>query len=156
MRVHRGVYRFRDYPSHPRADVIAAWLAVGRKTSVVSHESALDLLDLSDIVPGAIHITVPRRRRGYRPPTGVALHTTTRPFREGDLVVREGMRVTGPVRSILDAADAGAAPEQIRRAAREAVERGMTTSREFVEEARKRGSRVVDLIADVVDGTDEG
>jgi len=156
VRVHRGVYRFRDYPSHPRADVIAAWLAVGRETSVVSHESALDLLDLSDIVPGAIHITVPRRRRGYRPPAGVALHTTTRPFREGDLIVREGMRVTGPVRSILDTAAAGAAPEQIRRAARQAVERGMTTSREFVEEARQRGSRVVDLIADVVDGTDEG
>lgn len=150
VRVYRGVYRFRDYPSHPRADVIAAWLAVGRESSAVSHESALDLLELSDIVPGSTHLTVPRGRRGYRPPAGVTLHTTTRPFRDGDIVIREGMRVTGPVRSILDASFAGTAPEQIRRAARQAVERGMTTPDEFLEEARKRGARVAELIADVV------
>jgi hypothetical protein len=144
------VYRLRDYPSHHRADVIAAWLAVGQETSAVSHESALDLFDLSDIVPGSTHLTVPRGRRGYRPPAGVTLHTTTRPFRDGDIVIREGMRVTGPVRSILDAASAGAAPEQIRRAVRQAVERGMTTRDEILEEAGKRGSRVTELIADVV------
>lgn len=150
VRVHRGVYRLRDYPSHPRAEVIAAWLAVGRETSVVSHESALDLLELSDLVPGAVHITVPRGRRGYRPPAGVALHTTIRPLREGDVVTREGVRVTGPVRSILDAASAGAAPEQVRLAARQAVDRAMTSPRELLGQARKRGSRVAALVAEAV------
>ena len=29
------------------------WLAVGKDTAVVSHESALDLLDLSDVIPNA-------------------------------------------------------------------------------------------------------
>jgi predicted transcriptional regulator of viral defense system len=40
VRVHRGVYRLRDYPSSPRGDVVAAWLAAGREVAVVSHEPA--------------------------------------------------------------------------------------------------------------------
>src|SRR5882672_1087697 len=48
QRVHRGVYRFRDYPTSPRDDIVAAWLAVGRDVAVVSHESALAWWDLSD------------------------------------------------------------------------------------------------------------
>ena len=51
QRVHRGVYRFRDFPFSPREDVVAACLAVGKDVAVVSHESALDLWDLSDVTP---------------------------------------------------------------------------------------------------------
>ncbi|MCL4466976.1 MAG: type IV toxin-antitoxin system AbiEi family antitoxin domain-containing protein [Chloroflexi bacterium] len=40
-RVRRGLYRLREYPSSPREDVLAAWLAVGKDVAVVSHESAL-------------------------------------------------------------------------------------------------------------------
>jgi predicted transcriptional regulator of viral defense system len=41
-------------------------LAIGSEESVVSHQSALALLDRSDVIPSGIHVTVPRRRRGYR------------------------------------------------------------------------------------------
>src|SRR5258708_26776802 len=64
-RVRQGLYRFREYPSSPREDVIAAWLAAGRETAVVSHESALDILGLSDVVPDIVHLTLPRSKR-YR------------------------------------------------------------------------------------------
>src|SRR5579859_4700277 len=64
-RVYRGVYRLRDYPSSEHEDVVAAWLALGREQAVVSHESALDLFELSDMVPNAVHLTVARRQR-YR------------------------------------------------------------------------------------------
>ena len=30
LRVYRGVYRLRDYPSSPHEQVVAAWLALGR------------------------------------------------------------------------------------------------------------------------------
>src|SRR5207248_3046491 len=63
LRIRRGLYRLRDYPSSPREDVLAAWLAVGKESAVVSHDSALDLLDLSDVIPDAAHLTVPRFRR---------------------------------------------------------------------------------------------
>lgn len=146
IRIHRGVYRFRDYPSHPRGEVIAAWLAAGPDRAAVSHESALELLDLSDVVPSSIHITVPRARRGFAPPPGVTLHTTTRPFGQGQVTVRDGMRVTAPARSIVDAAEAGIAPEQVRRAVTEAIARGLTNRRHLLAMARSRGSRVQKLV----------
>src|SRR5512133_706176 len=56
IRVRRGLYRLREYPSSPREEVLAAWLAVGKDVAVVSHESALDLLDLSDVIPNVAHV----------------------------------------------------------------------------------------------------
>src|SRR4051794_13202981 len=104
LRVRRGLYRFREYPSSPREEVMAAWLAAGPDRAVVSHESALDLLDLADVIPNAIHLTVPRSRRGLVAPHAVLLHTTTRPPRPDETTLREGLRLTGPLRTILDAA----------------------------------------------------
>src|SRR5258708_39093591 len=78
-RVYRGVYRMRDYPSSLHEDVAAAWLAFGRERAVVSHESALDLHELSDVIPDAIHLTVSRSRRYLPSLSGVRLHTTTDP-----------------------------------------------------------------------------
>src|SRR5690242_3560592 len=84
VRVRRGLYRLREYPSSPREDVLAAWLAVGRDAAVVSHESALDLLGLSDVIPDAVHLTVSRSRRNLPVLPGVMIHTTTKPLAAGD------------------------------------------------------------------------
>ena len=149
-RVGHGLYRFPEYPSSPREEVMVAWLAAGRDTAVVSHESALDLLGLSDVVPQVVHITVPRSKR-YRPaPNGVAIHTTTRELDDRDFVIRDGIRVTSPVRSILDAAQAGAAPEQVIASVNQAVERGMATAPQLLTAASKRGSRVERLIREAL------
>ena len=109
-RIRRGLYRLRDYPSSPNEDVTAAWLALGRDIAVVSHESALDLLDLSDIIPNAVHLMVPRSKRHLPDLPGVVVHTTTRPIESTDVVVREGIRLTSPTRTILDSAEAGTPP----------------------------------------------
>ncbi len=146
IRVRHGLYRLREYPSSPREDVIAAWLTAGRDVAVVSHESALDILDLSDVVPDAVHLTVPRSRRYRRRTPGVAIHTTTRLTRPADVVVRDGMRVTSAERSIADAAEAGTAPDQIVTAATQALERGLTTESRLLAAARERGGRVERLI----------
>lgn len=146
IRVRRGLYRFRQYPPSPREDVLAAWLAVDREEAVVSHESALEILGLSDVVPEAAHITVPRSKR-YRPAAPrVRVHTTTRELTPADVVVRDGMRVTSPVRSIVDAAEAGTAPEQVIAAVTQAVDRGMATEAGLLAAARERGGRVERLV----------
>lgn len=151
IRVRRGLYRMRQYPSSPREDVLAAWLAAGPEEAVVSHESALEILALSDVVPDAVHITVPRARR-YRPRVpGARLHTTIRELPPSDVTVRDGVRLTSAVRSIVDAAEAGLAPEQVLAAAREAVDRGMATERRLLEAARQRGGRVEQLIARAIE-----
>ncbi len=123
---HRGVYRFRDYPSSPREHVAAAWLAVGKDVAVISHASALDLWNLSDVIPDAVHLTVPRARRSRanRPPPGVVVHTTARCWGDGEVRSHEGLRLTSPERTILDAAQAGTQPEQIELAIAQALRRG--------------------------------
>jgi predicted transcriptional regulator of viral defense system len=146
-RIRWGLYRLRAYPSGPHDEVMAAWLAVGKELAVVSHDSALDLLDLSDVIPDAVHLTVPRARRKFRPLPGTVVHTTTRPFGTGDLTEREGIRLTAPARTILDAAEIGVGPEQIELAIRQATERGLVDLRALRRDGRARGGRVARLIA---------
>lgn len=150
IRVRRGLYRLREYPSSPREDVLAAWLAVGKDVAVVSHESALDILGLSDIIPGAVHLTVPRSRRNLPHLLNVKIHTTIRPFQQEDLMVRDGVTVTSATRSILDVAETGVAPEQIELAVAQAMERGLTTAQQLRHQALERGRRVATLIAEAL------
>ena len=146
LRLRRGLYRLRDYPSSPREEVIAAWLAVGKDAAVVSHESALDLLGLSDVIPDAIHLTVPRAKRHLPNLPGVIIHTTTRPMQPADITVRDGVRLTAAARTILDAAETGTAPEQIEKAVIQAVERGLTTTQQLQRYASQRSRRVAGLV----------
>jgi predicted transcriptional regulator of viral defense system len=144
--VRRGLYRLRDYPGSSHEEVRAAWLAVGAGRAVVSHESALELHGLSDVLPNTVHLLVDRDDRGIRRPPGVTLHTTTKALGSSDVVSREGIRVTDPVRSILDAVTGGTAPEQIEMAVDQALDEGLTTRRSLLARADKQGGRVAELI----------
>ena len=150
QRAHRGVYRFRDYPPSPREHVAAAWLAVGKDRAVVSHESALDLHELSDVIPWGTHITVAREDRSAPRPEGVWLHTSTHPLSRSDVRVVDGVRVTSPARTIVDLAATGRALEHVFAAARDAVDRGVTTPRELRALAHDRGTRVQHLIEQAI------
>lgn len=151
LRVHQGLYRLREYPSSPREDVIAAWLAAGREATVVSHESALDILGLSDVVPEVVHLTVPRTRRYRSASPGIAIHTTTRRLGKSDVVVRDGIRLTSPARSIVDAAQAGSAADQIVAAVGQALDRGMATESRLISLAKTRGGRIERLVRQVIE-----
>jgi len=153
VRIRRGLYRLRDYPSYYREDLVAAWLSIGKQAAVVSHESALEILDLSDAIADAIHITVPRSRRYSTSMAGVSVYTSTRAFQPGDVTIRDGIRVTSPHRTIIDAAVAGTAPEQIERAVFEALERRMVDPNQLQKSANERGQRVASLIAQAIEVT---
>ena len=153
IRVRRGLYRLRDYPSSRHEEVMIAWLAVGRDSAVISHESALDLHDLSDVVPNHVHLIIPRSRRGLAPMRGAALHTEMSALSPSEIVIREGMRVTEPARTILDCAGYGTGPEQVVMAIEQARRRGWIVAAEFRARARERPSRVVHLVALALDTT---
>ena len=146
IRVRRGLYRLREYPSSMREDVLTAWLAVGKDVAVVSHESALDLLDLSDVIPDAVHLTVPRSRRNLPSLPGVRIHTTVRPLQPSDLTYRDGMVITSATRAIIDASEAGMAPDQVELAVVEAIGRGLASPDQLRRDAAGRGRRVSALI----------
>jgi predicted transcriptional regulator of viral defense system len=143
--IRRGLYRLRGYPGSSHEEVRAKWLAVGAERAVVSHESALELHGLSDVLPNTVHLLVDRDDRGIRRLQGVTLHTT-KALEPSEVVSRDGIRLTDPVRSILDAAGAGTAPEQIEMAVRQALNEGLVTRRSLFVRADRRGGRVANLI----------
>jgi predicted transcriptional regulator of viral defense system len=135
--VRRGLYRLQGFPRSEHDEMREKWLAVGAEKAVLSHQSALALLELSDTIPGAVHLLVPRRHRGLRRPPGVVLHT--RPDDETvPTVWREGLPLTAPARTLVDTLDE-LQPEQAALAVRQALRRGILTKRQLLEEADRRG-----------------
>ena len=135
-RIRRGLYRIQGFPTAEHDELREAWMAVGAGDALLSHESALALLDLSDNIPDGVHLLVPRRRRGLRRPAGVALHT--RPDGEEVASVwRDGLPLTAPARTLVDVADR-LQPEQLSMAVRQALRRGLLTRKQLQEEAARR------------------
>jgi predicted transcriptional regulator of viral defense system len=145
-RVRRGLYRLSDYPTGEYEEIRAAWLVVGMQRAIVSHESALALHELSDVLPGSVHLLVSREHRGARAPSGVTLHTATIPISDSDITTRHGMRVTTPARTIIDAARSGTAPEQIQLAIRQALQDGRATTDQLAEHAEQTGGHIAALV----------
>ena len=77
VRVSQGVYRFPEWPVGANDHLLEAVLWTRDPTAVLSHHTALDVLDLCDIIPTLIHVTVgghryPIRRR--ETPIGLTIH----------------------------------------------------------------------------------
>jgi predicted transcriptional regulator of viral defense system len=140
-RVAPRVYRLARFPSSHFEDLFVALLRCGPE-ALVSHESALAVYGLSDVMPDEIHITVPRtasRRRG-----GIRLHTNRVSRRE--VMKREGLPVTSVPRTIADVARAGLAEEHAYHAIKEALQRGLTTERLLLAEGNRRGGQAARVI----------
>jgi predicted transcriptional regulator of viral defense system len=151
VRVVRGLYRLRDYPAEPGEEIVAAWLRQA-PDAVVSHESALELLELSDIIADRVHLTVARERRRLVAQPGVTIHTTTHPLTETDVIRRHGVRLTAPARTIADVAAAGMAPDQVSAAVGQALRRRLTTPALLREAVGSRGHRVQRLVEAALGG----
>ena len=145
-RVRRGLYRLSDYPAGEHEEIRAAWLALGIDRAIVSHESALVLHGLSDVLPNTVHLLVSREHRGIRPPAGVTLHTATMAIPDDEITIRHGIRVSTPSRAIVDAAGSGTAPEQIQMAIRQVLEQGRTTPSQLAGQAERHGGQVAALV----------
>jgi predicted transcriptional regulator of viral defense system len=138
-RIRRGLYRVHGFPTTEHDDMREAWMAVGGADAILSHDSALALLDISDNIPDAIHLLVPRRHRGLRRPPGVIIHT--RPDSEDiPTVWRDGLPLTTPARTLLDVADR-LQPEQLSMAVKQSLRRGLLTADQLQEEAKRRHKR---------------
>ncbi len=141
LRLRRGVYRLARFPETPYADLFIAWLAAGEK-AVLSHESALLLYGLTDLLPAEIHLTVPRTASRRLP--GVRFHTAR--LAPEEITRRQGLPVTTLPRTIADLARSGLPEEWVRQAIHQALQRGMLSETALEEEARRRGGRVAALI----------
>ncbi len=132
VRVRRGVYRLVHFPAAEHEDLIAVWLW-SERAGVVSHETALALHGLSDVLPSRLHLTLPGAwsRRRFRVPEGVVLHHRDVPAR--DRTWFGAVPTTNARRSLNDCAREDLSPELLRQAAKDALRRGLVTKAELGE-----------------------
>jgi len=141
IREYRGIYRLASFPQGERPDLMmwSLWSRDRAETvqGVYSHQTALSLHDLSDVMPAKLHMTVPPTfRRSSEIPRVLVLHYADLP--EGDVEVSRGVRVTKPIRTILDLLTGGEVPlATLQQALREGLRRGVIRKSEIAE-ARKR------------------
>lgn len=143
IRVHRGVYRLVHFPATRWEDLQRASLRTG-PDSVISHDSALVVYDITDVLPHEIHVIIPRT--ASRRHKGIRLHTNQ--LEAGDVTNREGLLITTVARTLADVSAAGLASEQVKLGIRQAVQRGMVTMKILWDHAEKRGGRFKEILTE--------
>ena len=131
----RGIYRLARYPLQDD-DQYALWgVWSSNRQGVIqgaySHETALALYDLSDVMPAKLHLTVPRgfRRHGTVPEV-LLLHYAT--IERAECEERGGYRVTKAFRTIMDIVRSRTmSPEFIKQAVQQALDRGYLTQDQY-------------------------
>ena len=136
-RIEHGLYRLADMPVAEDDDLIRLSLwsrnRADEPQAVVSHESALVLHELTELLPDRIHLTVPP---GFRkePPRGCVLHKAALAPAESE--ERLGYRVTTPLRTLLDVGAGTTSGEQVEKVVAEALRQGLVRRRQLVEAIR--------------------
>jgi predicted transcriptional regulator of viral defense system len=129
-RPQRGIYRLVHFPAGEHEELVTAWLW-SEQAGVVSHQTALSLHGLSDVLPAHVHLTLPAawRARRFRVPTGVVLHHAD--IAPEDRAWFSAVPITSPRRTLNDCAREGLSPETLRQAAQQALRRGLVTRPEL-------------------------
>ena len=128
VRVRRGIYRLVHFPASEHEDLVRLWLWA-EQAGVFSHETALALHDLSDVLPAKVHMTTPAnwQRRRLRVPAGLVLHYADIPDVERTWL--SAVPVTTPTRTLRDCIAANVSPELVRQAVLQAADAVSSPSR---------------------------
>ncbi len=125
--VARGIYRIPELAGNPLAQYREALLLW--PGSVLSHETALLLHDVCDVNPREIHVTVPKGTRIRKSlPTWLTIHYGT--LAPEDVSAHDGLAITTPARSIIDAIDDDLGDRFVEQAVETARRRNLLTTRE--------------------------
>ena len=135
IREHRGIYRLADFPTPERPDLMLWYLWSQNRQEVsegvYSHDTALSLHELSDMMPSKLHMTVPRKfRRNSKIPEILVLHHAQ--LDASNVQEMHGVRVTRPLRTIVDLLQSGHVDRsQLKQAVDEAIRRGLIGRKEI-------------------------
>jgi predicted transcriptional regulator of viral defense system len=125
-RLQRGIYRLVHFPVGEHEELVTAWLW-SEQTGVTSHQTALYLHGLSDVLPAHVHLTLPAawRVRRFRVPLHVVLHHAD--VEPADRAWFSAVPITKRRRTLNDCAREGFSPELLRQSAQQALRRGLVT-----------------------------
>jgi predicted transcriptional regulator of viral defense system len=136
-RVDHGLYRLPTVPPAEHDDLIRLTLwsrnQKDEPQAVVSHDSALVLHELTELLPNLTHLTVPLKFRKPAP-LGCVLHKGS--VVPSEIEERSGFRVTKPLRTLLDAAAGELSQEQLEKAVKQALTRGFVRHAKLLEAVR--------------------
>ena len=106
IREMRGLYRLPHFPQNDEDAQLVLWYLWSRDQNeipqgVYSHDTALRIYELSDIMPKKLHMTVPKKfHRFNNTPDILTLHKAE--LSSSDIRLMRGFAVTTPTRTILD------------------------------------------------------
>lgn len=147
-RTQHAIYRLQHFPASRFEDLFVAQLR-GGPDSVISHDSALAVYELSDHMPSRVHLIIPRT--GSRRREGIQLHTNK--LSVDEVMMWEGLRITTPARTIADVIYSGLDQDLVRQAVEDALRRGLTTPDELVLQAERRKGRIAETIHKIIEET---
>lgn len=125
VREDRGIYRLWEWPQSSFDDLIQ-WTLWSGEVAVVSHQSAMAVHEISDLMPAKIYMTVPPGFR-KRPTPGIVLYRDR--LAPHEIERREGFRVTTPLRALVDAARVAVDVERLSDGIRDAIRKGLLADR---------------------------
>lgn len=145
VREHRGIYRLSRFPLGTRPDLMLWQLWAhnrrGEPQGTFSHNTALSLHALSDVMPAKLDMMVPPGfQRMAAIPRVLRLHGGR--LADDDIETTDGVRVTTPLRTLVDVVVENrlAADLQVQ-AIREALQRGLVMARQLAQVTTSRRAR---------------
>jgi len=135
-----GLYRFPLTLATRLDPYMEATLWPRGVRGVLSHETALELYELSDVHPGKIHITVPRGHRARRGvPSAYVLHHED--LEPAQITTYEGIAIVTPMHAIRQAHEANLGAALVGQAIDQGEDGGCLTKRQASALRRKLGIR---------------
>lgn len=153
IKEQRGIYRLAHYPATSYPDLVlwSLWSRnlKGEIQGIWSHETALEIHELSDAMPSKMHMTVPKKfRKWTKIPKNLIFYFTD--LSKNEIIAQQGYFVTTPVRTIVDIIEEGKLSEEfIVQAIQDALRKGMVSLKEMHEAACcKTGSKLMKILHD--------
>jgi predicted transcriptional regulator of viral defense system len=114
---------------------------------VWSYETALDIYELSDVMPSKMHMTVPSSFRKRAPiPPQLVLHYSN--LQEQEMRAQQGYRITTPLRTLIDVIEEGVlSHDLLLQALTEALQRGVVSRKDI--ETTPDGSKIRDVFNEI-------
>lgn len=150
VKVFRGIYRLAQYPIGEREELVL-WHLWSRNRlnipqGVYSYYTALDIYELSDHMPAKLHMTVPKEfRRMAKIPEILILHWES--LQEDEIVMKQGYKLTTPLRTLIDVIKEGVLAEDLLvQAVHNAKDKGLITKHAIEKERRYSAEITAKLI----------
>ena len=146
-RIAYGIYRITFFPATKYEDLMIAVLKSGPK-AVISHDSALSVYQVSDILPDTVHVTVPKSRS--RRPQGIKFHTCD--ITDQEITSFNGLPITTVERTITDVIRNGLDEHLVRHAIEQSMEQGLLTRDSLIDQVNQYGKKTKKLVKDYLKG----